>query len=312
MTEVNTLVSTREVPWMKLGGLAEKPMTAAEAAELGGLNFTVSKCPLAFGRQVDLPSSELYSYKPIKERIAVVRDDTDEWLGIMSKNYPLLQYREAFDFMDTVAPEYVACGALKGGKQGFMVVKAPDTTLDVLAGADPHDMYVVLRTSHDGSRAIEVAVMPLRNRCMNQLTLQSFTRGVPHRWSIKHTSSMTEKLKDAQDSLKQVGVYAKSLEKIADRLAGVSVTDDVAKSTLEAVLPDRPRRGEQIEQIITTWHTSETVGFDWTGWGLVNAVSDYFDWGRAGGSPESRFVAALQGQTHNAINRTAGRLLSRV
>lgn len=307
----DTLVSTREVPWMKLGKLTEKPMTAAEAAELGGLNFTVSKRPLAFGRQADLPDSELYSYKPIKERIAVVRDGTEEWLGIMSNNYPLLQYSEAFDFMDTVDPEYVACGALKGGKQGFMVVRAPET-INILSGDDPHDMYVVLRTSHDGSRAIEVAVMPLRARCMNQLTLQSFTKGVPHRWSIKHTSSMAVKLKDAQESLKQVGAYAKTLEKTANRLVNVQLTDDVAAETLRAVLPDRPRRAEQIEQIITTWHTAETVGFDWTGWGLVNAVSEYFDWQRKGGSPESRFVAALQGQTFNAINRTAGRLLSRV
>lgn len=303
----DTLVSTREVPWMKLGKLAEKPMTAAEAAELGGLNFTVSKRSLFY----ETDAGESKAIVPIKERVAVVRDGAEQWLGIMSREYPLLQYREAFDFMDTVGPTYVACGALKGGKQGFMVVQAPDT-INVLSGDDPHDMYVVLRTSHDGSRAIEVAVMPLRARCMNQLTLQSFTKGVPHRWAIKHTSSMAAKLQDAQESLKQVGAYAKALEKTAQRLAEMQITDEIAEQTLQAVLPDRPRRAEQIQEIIETWHTAETVGFDWTGWGLVNATSEYFDWRRKGGSPESRFVAALQGQTFNAINRTAGRLLSRV
>lgn len=311
MTDVDTLVSTREVPWMKLGKLADKPMTAAEAAKLGGLNFTVSKRPIAFGTQADLPGSELWSYTTIKERVAVVRDDTNALLGVMSKDYPLVQFGEAFDFMDTVGSEYVAAGSLKSGRQGFLVVRAPDV-IKPLGGSDPHDLFAVLRTSHDGSRAVEVAVMPLRNRCMNQLTLHSFTKGVPHRWSIKHTGNVHAKLAEAKKSLENLGLYAKAYEKTADRLAQAQVTDDAAKEILESVLPDRPRRPEQIEQIISTWHTSETVGFDWTGWGLVNAVSDYFDWQRTSGTAESRFVGALQGQTFNAINRTAGRILSRV
>lgn len=306
----DTLVSTREVPWMKLGKLTDEPMTAREAAEAGGLNFTVSKRPLAFGTQIDLPDSEVYSYSPIKERVAVVRDDTNVWLGLMSDEYPLLQFGEAFDFMDTVGSRYVAAGALRHGRQGFMVVKAPDD-FKVLGGADPHDLYAILRTSHDGSRAVEVSVQPLRQRCMNQLTLQSFTAGVPYRWAIPHTSSMMAKLAEAQKSLTNIGKYADAYTRNVERLAKIKLTQDEAVKTLEAVLPDRPRRPEQIDRITTAWHTSETVGFDWTGWGMLNAVSDYFEWGRVGGSAESRFIGALQGQTHQVINRVAGRLLSR-
>jgi phage/plasmid-like protein (TIGR03299 family) len=308
-SHASQLVSTREVPWMKLGKLTEKPMHAAEAAELGGLNFQVEKWPLYAGPPGQPHGSA--TLKPINERVAIFRTDTAQWLGIMSKTYPLLQYSEAFDFMDTVAPEYVACGALKGGRQGFMVVQAPEN-FHVMSEVDPHDLYVVLRTSHDGSRAIEVSVMPLRHRCMNQLTLNTFASGIPHRWSIKHTTTMAAKLKDAQLSLSHVGQYAKRFAEVADKLMNVKVTDEKATTILRAVLPDRPRRDDQVSTILNSWHTSETVGFDWSGWGLVNAVSEYFDWGRAGGSPESRFVGALQGQTTNAINKVAGRILSRV
>lgn len=300
--QTNTQVSAREVPWMKLGKLAEQPMTAAEAAEAGGLNFEVLKCSIQYDND---------GWKSLPERQVIVRKDTNQWLGIMSKDYPLLQYGEAFDFMDNVSPTYVAAGALKGGRQGFMVVKTP-LTINVLGGHDPHELFAVLRTSQDGSRAIEVSVMPLRDRCMNQLTLRSFVAGVNHRWSVKHTSTMHEKLKNAQVSLKNIGAYATAFENTADKLATMQVNDDQARQTLLAVLPDRPKRLEQVEHIISTWHTAETVGFDFTGWGLVNAASDYFDWGRSGGNPESRFVGALQGQTHNTINRVAGRLLSRV
>lgn len=308
-SHASQLVSTREVPWMKLGKLTEKPMNAAEAAELGGLNFEVEKWALNAQRPPEL--GHIVTSRPIPERVAIFRTDTLQWLGIMSKTYPLLQYSEAFDFMDTVSPEYVACGALKGGRQGFMVVEAPEN-FHVMQDVDPHDMYVVLRTSHDGSRAIEVSVMPLRRRCMNQLTMNSFASGVPHRWSIKHTTTMAAKLKDAQESLANVDKYATRFAEVANKLISIKVNDETATTVLKAVLPDRPRRDDQITTILNSWHTSETVGFDFTGWGLVNSVSEYFDWGRTGGSPESRFVGALQGQTTNAINKVAGRILSRV
>lgn len=313
MTQSSTMISTREVPWMKLGKLADAPMTASEAAKLGGLDFDVEKREIMFSARMPQGSGDIIHHIPrlMPERVAVVRTDTEQPLGIMSKDYPVLQYSEAFDFMDQAGTPYVAAGALKGGRQGFMVVRAAET-LDVLGGKDPHDLYMVLRTSHDGSRAIEVMIMPLRQRCMNQLTLHSFTAGVSHRWSVKHTSSMSKKLQDAAESLGKLGAYAKSFEALARRLSTMKINDDVATQVLTSVLPDRPKRDDQVATILSAWHNAETVGFDWTGWGLVNATSEYFDWGRTGGSAESRFIGAMQGSTHNTINRVAGRLLSRV
>jgi phage/plasmid-like protein (TIGR03299 family) len=295
------MVTTREVPWMKLGKLVDEPMTAKEAAELGGLNFQVSKRPVYF-------TNAAGEFVEIPDRRAIVRDDTNDHLGIMASDYQMLQYGEAFDFMDVINPTYVAAGALKGGKQGFMVVKAPET-INVIDGEDPHELFMILRTSHDGSRAIEVSVQALRNRCMNQLALRSFTSGVEHRWAIKHTTTMHQKLSDAKTSLVKLDAYAKTYEENAMKLATTSVSDEKAKHVLEMVLPNRPRRENQIEHIISSWHTAETVGFDYTGWGLVNAVSEYFDWGRTGGSPESRFIGALQGQTFKAVNGVAQVLL---
>lgn len=305
--QTDTQFSVREVPWMKLGKLVDEDLTAAEAAQLGGLNFNVSKRPLWYG-DTDDPTTAQPTNR-LAERVAVVNDDTGAWLGVMSKDYPLLQYGEAFDFMDAVNPRYVAAGALKGGRQGFMVVRTSAQLK--LPVNDPHDLFAVLRTSHDGSRAVEVMVMPLRGHCMNQLTLRSFVSGVEHRWSVKHTTTMHEKLQDAQVSLQKLGIYADAYATNVYKLLKVKLTDDQARQTLESALPDRPKRADTVERIISTWHTSETVGFDWTGWGLVNAVSEYFDWGRSGGSSESRFLGALQGQTHTAINRVAGRVLSR-
>ncbi len=297
----STMFSTREVPWMKLGKLAEHALTAKDAAVAGGLDFTVTLRPLSYrdgDKRITIP-----------QRKAVVRDDTGEALGIVSSSvYKPLQYAEAFDFMDTVDSRFVAAGSIKKGRQGFMVVKAP-FAMNVLGGEDEHDLYAVLRTSHDCTRAIEVMMMPLRGRCMNQLTLHSFSKGTPHRWSIKHTGKMYEKLAEAKDSLAKMANYAQRFEEIVGRLADINVDEDQAERILTRVIPGRARQEQVVTSITDLWNTASTVGYAGTGWGLVNAVSEYYDWSRKGGSPESRFLNAIEGQTHKVINKTVAHLL---
>jgi len=295
----DTQFTQREVPWMKMGKLVDGVKTASEAAKLGKLDFKIVLTEAHYDfedKKITMP-----------KRKAVIREDTGEFFDLVSDTYQPLQYAEAFDFMDAVDSVYVAAGALRGGRQGFLVVKAP-FELDKLSKTDPHDLYAVLRTSHDRSRGIEVAVMPLRGLCMNQLTLSSFTKGVPHRWSIKHSYNMHAKLNEAKDSLTKLAAYAERFELLVTRLLDENVGDVRAEKVLTAVLPNRPKTAEVIEKIITL-QDAKQVGFTGTGWGLVNAVSEYFDWSRTGGTPESRFLGALEGQTTKAINKTVVQLL---
>lgn len=308
--DVDQAFSTRTVPWMKMGKLEDEPTTAAQAAKLGGIDFTVSQWPVYYAVKEDGKPPKFHK---VDERKAIVRDDTGDWLSVVSKAYPVLQYGEAFDFMDGISPRFVAAGGLRGGRQAFMVVSldVPTSLAGLLDGEDPHELYGVLRTSHDCSRAVEVMAMPLRGKCMNQLTLASFRKDVKHRWVVTHTGDVKAKLLAAQDSLLRLDTYAKAYVDNATRLHEVKISDEASRDVLKRVLPDRPRRDEVIEKIIVGWHTRPEVGFEGTGWGLVQAVSEYFEWQRVGGTSESRFLAAVQGQTHKAINKTAALVLSR-
>jgi phage/plasmid-like protein (TIGR03299 family) len=306
--DTDTMFSAREVPWMKLGKLVDEPVTAMAAAEMGGINFTVSQQPVYFSVKKEGAPPK---FTKVEGRKAIVRDDTGDWLSIVSKSYPVVQYGEAFDFMDTVSPHFVAAGGLRGGRQAFMVVRTPTGSFDPL-GDDPHEMFATLRTSHDCSRAVEVMVMPLRQRCMNQLTLASFRKGVEHRWTVTHTGDVKSKLAAVNESMTRLTEYAAIYTDNVQRLVKTMVDTENATQILTRVLPDRPRRAETIGKILINWQSrTETVGYAGTGWGLVNAVSEYFEWDRTGGSSESRFLAALQGQTHRAINKVTGQLLSR-
>lgn len=303
--------TARTLPWMTIGTVIDEPVTAAEAAKLGGLDFDVELRPAGYRNAKG-------NWQRIADRVAVVHAETSEFFNYASSDYQPVQYAEAFDFLDAINPQIVAAGSLRGGRQGFMVTQLPEhTSLDVeLKGVvDSHELYVVVRTSHDLSKGIEVAIVLLRHKCMNQLTLPSLTRDAPQRWSIRHVGDPKAKLAEAETLLTNTVGYEQAFRELTERLVDVDVSEESAKIILKRVLPDRPtRETKQIPAILDAFRGSEHVGFENTGWGLVNAVSEYFEWQRPvtkSRTDESRFKGALDGATHHNVARTAELVLAR-
>lgn len=308
--------TAREVPWMKLGRITEETHAAEKAAALGGLDFEVELLDAGF-KSSTLPRVGQSPWKNVASRRAVVRKDTQQFFSYVSSTYTPVQYGDAFSFMDSINPSYVAAGTLGGGRQAFMVVRLPELAhheLRIGKTADPLDMFVVLRASHDLTRAIEVSVLMLREKCMNALTLSAFTQGAVQRWSVKHVGKdPVAKLAAATSTLHRSDVYVKSFLETAKTLADIKLTLEEADGVLRRVLPDKPKREEQINAITRAWRDAPTGGFPDNGWGLVNGVSDYFEWGRneSTRTEQSRFTGALTGSTHRFTNRTAQLLLAR-
>jgi len=298
--------TTRDVPWMKLGTVIDKAIPSAEAMKKAKLDFKVELRPVHFANK----KGELVRFEG---RSVIARVGTDQPFGVASDDYEIVQYAEAFAFIDGISPEIVAAGPLKNGRQAFMVCKAPGhVELDVIDG-DKHELFVVLRTSHDCSKAVEVFLMPLRGMCMNQLPLKSIGRNAQQSWSVRHVSTAKEKLAQAQSVLVGLDSYAAEFNEIAKRLADIDINVAEAEEMLQLVLPDRPKRQEAVEAITGLLDHGYTIGdqFHRTGWGLVNAVGEYFEHHRRGASAESRFTNGLSGSTNRYVNRTAQLLIRR-
>ncbi len=309
--------TTRDVPWAKVGAIGEAATTSAEAAERGGLNFEVELLDAGF-RTTEKPKPGASAWRTVDHRRACVRKDTKQFFAYVSSTaYQPVQYAEAFAFMDEISPLYVAAGTLGGGRQGFMVVQMPgreSVELKLDKQVDTLDLYAILRTSHDMSRAIEVSIMPLRGRCMNALTLNSFSASAPQRFSVRHVGrDPMAKLAAVTTTLTRVNSYVESFVSTANELAAIKLEMEDASELIRRVLPNRPRREEQVNAIVHAWRESPTNGFPDNGWGLVNAVSEYFEWGRNDGTrtDQSRFTSGLTGQTNKYVNRTAQQLLRR-
>lgn len=298
---------------MKIGKVIDDPhIDSRHAAILSGLDFEVEQHEVGY-KVVDPDGSE--RWVPIPTRRAQVNQRTGDWMSIVSTDYRPVQYGEAFSFLDEINPNYVAGGTLSDGKQGFLIVQLPEITqFDAAPGgeSDPHDMYVMVRTSHDLTRGIEVALLSLRGKCMNQLTLPSLTSDAPQRWNVRHVGDPRAKLVEAQKILTNVPRYADVIARRMRQLADVSVTPRRLSVILKHVLrPTLANRDAMIDRILEM-ADRPTVGFAGTGWGAVNTVSEFFQWGRptATRTDQSLFTDSLDGDGAKYTNKVATALLS--
>jgi phage/plasmid-like protein (TIGR03299 family) len=311
------------VPWAKVGTVIDdEHVTAEEAARIAGIDFDVELYNLGFTKTPELNGDtdgddvDDRSWTAIPSRRAIVRQDTMEWLSICSTEYQVVQFREAFAFINEISPKIVAAGPLSGGRQAFMVVQAPEHlhgNFEVMGEADPHDMYVVLRTSHDLSKSIEVAIMSLRGRCMNQLTLPTLMRDVPQRWTVRHVGDPLANLEEAKKVLTRLPRYTEVIANRATQLATVELTADEFRPIMKRVIRKSMARVDDMVNDIIAMHDQPTVGFQGTGWGWVNTVSEYFQWGRpnARRTDQSVFTDSLDGDGANYTNKVMTALLAR-
>jgi hypothetical protein len=306
-------VKARTLPWEPLGAKLDRPVhTAATACRQGGLNFTVA----LWEAWVHRPGSDHFIQAPGRQAVMKIDSnasdpDAGTFFEYASDDYAVVQYQEAFAFMDSLRPDYVAAGQFADGRQGFVVLTIPDRamfTLSLAGQEDGYKLFLILRSSHDKSRGLEVVMMPYRERNRCALTLSTFNPNAPQKWSVRHIGTdPAGKLAEARETLAKADAYSIEFSDLAVRLAEIRVDIGEAEDLLRRVLPDRPRRVRQINAIISAWQESETNGFPDNGWGLLNAVAEFLMFGRAEGlrTPRSRFTDVLTGQTHMAIDKMA-------
>src|SRR5262249_40866641 len=83
-----------EPPWHGLGTVIDAAVTSQEAIRLAGLDWTVEKWPLKAYQPENLGTVDVRGW------YATVRTDTKAVLGVVSRQYRVLQNTEAFAFMD--------------------------------------------------------------------------------------------------------------------------------------------------------------------------------------------------------------------
>ena len=290
--EVESMFSVREVPWHGLGEIVDDKLTAAEALQVGGLDWDVELRPL----KAYLGHDARPQYVTVEDRFGVVRSTDNSVLGVVGGTYVPFQNRDAFVFFDNLVDngeaKYDTAGSLRKGKWVWLTAKMPETVL--IGGEDAIDVYLLLSTSHDGSRSITASVTPVRVVCQN--TLNMAQKAAKRKWSVRHLSTAGQRLEEARQALGMTFKYVDAFEVKATELLSQSMVDQEFTKLVEGILPDRPRTPQVIEELRFAFNESPTLdNIKGTKWAAYNAVAEYFDWLREPRSAEAQVTAIWDG-----------------
>lgn len=241
-TGKHSFLSVKQKAWHGLGQIVEQYPTSAEAIIHAGLNYEVEKAPLftkgsgivETAHGIELGSTEL----EVPNFFANIRTDNNEVLGVVGKDYHIVQNRDAFNFFDAIVGGgdgilYETAGALGKGERIFITAKLPDY-IRVGNGDDVTEKYIFLTTSHDGSGSITAAFTPIRIVCQN--TLNASLRSMTNVVRIKHTSGAKQRIDNAHRIMGLANTLSNQLEGIFNQWSKIRATDREVKKLIQLAL----------------------------------------------------------------------------
>ncbi|WP_417355463.1 DUF932 domain-containing protein [Flavobacterium sp.] len=314
--------SVKEKAWHNLGQTVEEYPTSEQAIQYAGLDYEVIKSPLfTKGSGVietqhgtEAGSSELQ----VPNYFANIRSDNNAVLGVVGKDYHIVQNREAFNFFDAIVGGgegilYETAGALGKGERIFITAKLPDY-IRVGNGDDVTEKYIFLTTSHDGSGSITAAFTPIRVVCQN--TLNAAMRNKSNVVRIKHTSGAKQRIEDAHKIMGLADTLSTQLEGIFNEWAKVRVTDREVKKLIQlALCPNKEtldllKKGAE-DEVSTVFKNTVEDAFAYamisdtqqmettkgTLFGMYNAVTGYYQNVRKYKDEEAKLQSIVMGGT---------------
>lgn len=258
----------RSSTWMNIGTEVNGAKTVNEVLERANIGYNVAKMPLSIaGTDIVVP-----------DKVATVRTDTNEVLGVVSENYEICQNEDAFAFIDSVDNvEIVKAGQTYTGMV-YMIGKMPSTK--VLN--DEFTPYLIFQNGHNGKYTVKTTICPLRIVCQNQFNM-AFKESA-NTISIQHSRNYPARLAEAEKLIKRTAQYMQNFGNTAEELAMLKIKDtDTVRNIINAFFTydekatDRQIRTieEQREQMFTAYNADDNSNFTGTAWGLVNGFSDY-------------------------------------
>jgi phage/plasmid-like protein (TIGR03299 family) len=224
-TGQHSFFSVKEKAWHGLGKIVQDYLTSAEAIQHAGLDYTVEKRALftydTENQNGDPEADIIIPEVQVPNYFATVRTDSDTVLGVVGKDYQVVQNRDAFSFFHSIVGgdgiQYETAGALGNGERIFITAKLPDYI--EVGNKDLIEQYLFLTTSHDGFGSITAAFTPIRIVCNNTLNaaLQSKSNTV----KVRHTEWAKERLEQAHLLMGISNRLSTELEAIFNRWAKV-------------------------------------------------------------------------------------------
>ncbi len=319
-TGKHSFFSVKEKAWHGLGQILDVHPTSEEAIRQAGLDYEVVKAPLYIHTnpvRIETSGDLITQWEtPVPGFFATKRMDTGMPLGVVGKDYQIVQNRDAFSFFDSIAGcgeiLYETAGALGGGERIFITAKLPGYIR--VGDDDLIEKYLFLTNSHDGSGSITAAFTPIRVVCQN--TLNAAMRNLSNVVRIRHTANAKLRLQQAHKVMGIANQVSAELEPVFNRWAKVRITDGELKKLIEmAMAPNREVLGKlkdsKVEELSSHYTNMVESVYEYalgsptqnmqtaagTVFGAYNAVTGYFQNVRNYKDEEAKVKSTMLGGT---------------
>ena len=327
-TGKHSFFSVKEKAWHGLGQIVDQYPTSAEALKYAGLDYLVEKRKLFTydnENQNGNPDSDIIIPEiEVPNFYATVRTDTENVLGVVGKDYEVVQNIDAFSFFDSIVGgdgiQYETAGALGNGERIFITAKLPEY---IKVGSDDLiEQYLFLTTSHDGFGSITAAFTPVRIVCQN--TLNAALRNYSNSIKIRHTANAKDRLQQVHEVMEISNRLSIQLEEVFNSWSKVQIKDKEVKKLIQlAMVPNKEvldnLNAGKLDELSTCYKNMCDSAFEYamsnptqqqettrgTLFGAYNGVTGYFQNVRNYKNDEAKVKSILYGGTAQVRTQAA-------
>jgi phage/plasmid-like protein (TIGR03299 family) len=298
--QVESMASVREVPWHGIGTVLDGYASRDEMIRAAELDWTVEFRRLHVGglyvpddhEQIDsVPEfAALDGFYAVVRSAPAYPDRDGDVFSVAKSRYRFFQNEDIFQFgLDVIeqagsfeGAEFETAGALSGGRTIFVTLKIPGDIK--IAGADSIEKYLVLASSHDGTKPFLALKSNVRVVCAN--TLNMALAGTQNRVVVRHTTNLKDRVEEAKRVLGFASRYEEEFAATMAKLAEADYTMAEFEKLAATLFPvkdeakDSANKNAQLA-LIGNYVTSPTLGATKeTRYGALNAVTEYTQWAR--------------------------------
>lgn len=294
-------------PWHGLGQKLQPGAPLEVWAEEAGLDFYVNESPVSF----ELPrnsADEPRAYSNFPARKVLYRSDTGAPLSVVGSKYRVVQPMDVLEFFRNLTVEYgwmlETAGVLFNGAKYWALARTGQEVR--IKGQDLLQDYVLLATACDGTLRTVAKRTSIRVVCNN--TLSYATPGEAIR--VSHASTFNTNAVQAELGLtKSWSEFSEQAAELASRKVSnkeavqyvIKLFGDPAKPIAEQ--PAIRTISKVLQLFDGNARGSDLASAKGTGWGLVQATTEYLDYHK--GFDQSRRLDSAWFGTGDSLKQAA-------
>jgi phage/plasmid-like protein (TIGR03299 family) len=256
-------------------------LTLDEALKRANLDYNVGR----YQATADIGNGQ---HIIVPDKFVTVREDTHEALGVVGAGYEVFPYRDAFApaaALDTASNGeggFIGAAELDGGKRAACIYALPPLSL----GRDEEVIPIVLVwSSQDGSKAIELTFVPVRVACFNGNLWHEKGQSAVYR--VKHTRTAEARLEVATDGLAQGSEFFAQWAEEAKGLLKARINLKAARALIESVFEPVEGKGDKaktiaeknVDAVLARYQNApDAQNIKGTKYGVLQAFAAYVDY----------------------------------